>query len=84
MKAAFYIMVFSAIFLYLSDTEITLKPFSIKMESWKYGLGWLLMGCGVTLLLASSYETGVKAGADDVRDKIIIAIDSLEKENKNK
>jgi hypothetical protein len=83
MKLAIYILLFIAIFFYMAKTHVTMQPFSIKFENLKYAFGWVLLTGGITLLILSSHENGVRVGAEAMKNEVMNYIDSLEKtENK--
>ncbi len=83
MKIAFYIIFYIGVFLYTAKTEITMQPFSIKFDDLKSAFGCVLLAGGMTLLVLGTYEKGIKAGAEAMRDEIIKTIDSINNKNKN-
>jgi len=87
MKIAFYLVVFIGLFFYMAKTHITLQPFSIKFENLKYTFGWVLLTGGITLLVLGAHETGVKEGAEAMKNEVIKTLDSMieaDKLEKNK
>lgn len=64
MKLYLTTLALTLLLLYLADTTITWRPFSIS-----FGRGWMVLGailiiCGCICLKAQWYEDGLKRGAE--------------------
>ena len=72
----------------LFGLKVSFKPFKISLEDWRYGLGWLFLLIGVSILLidkelkeySKGYRKGLKDGSQLVIDKLNEAVDSINKQ----
>lgn len=64
----------AVIFILSSEMKVTLKPFSIKLESITNGLGWLMVVIGINLVIYTARnradKEGFKRGAEAVIEEI--------------
>lgn len=79
MKIAMYIILTVLWFLYVADTTITLKPFTIHLAKPYLAFAWLLLIISILLFQYQSY----KEGSDDTMDKVMKVIDDVKSEENN-
>ncbi len=78
MKIAIYIVLTVLWFLYVADTTITFKPFTIHLAKPFLAFAWLLLIISILLFQHQSY----KEGSDDTIDKVKEVIENVKtKEN---
>lgn len=76
------ILTLSLIFLILimGRTEITLSPFSFRMEGWPNVVGYILIALGLLFLNLDSKNQGYKEGFNDCKDKVMEILKEQTKE----
>lgn len=79
MKIAMYIIMTVLWFLYVADTTITFKPFTIHLAKPYLAFAWLLLFISILLFQYQSY----KEGSDDTMDKVMKVIDDVKSEENN-
>jgi hypothetical protein len=65
-KLTLAIVALIAVFFWMGDTSITLKPFSFKVANWSGAIGYLLFVSGYVLLMSSSYREGRKDATNEL------------------
>lgn len=70
MKEILLIIIASFMLLYIGDTTISFHPFSIKMESWRLVIGFVLIAVGSLFVANNYYNKGYRDGINKVTDII--------------
>jgi hypothetical protein len=73
MKIAMYIVLTVVWFLYVADTTITFKPFTIHLAKPSLAFAWLLLIISILLFQHQSY----KEGSDDTMNKVMKVIEDV-------
>jgi len=93
MKTIINYIIIALLFIYLSDIEITWKPFKIQLNGWRRLLGWGFMISSILMLSYENskedyfkgYKKGMDRGWDEALDHIRKKTDILiEKHELNK
>lgn len=93
MKTFDWVMIVVAL-IYLAVTfglKITFKPFTITAESWKTGIGWVLLAVGIAVIAVDvnlrgygeGYQKGLKDGSQMLIDSLQKEIDKMNKAQEN-
>jgi hypothetical protein len=70
MKEILMIIIASISLLYIGDTTISFHPFSIRMESWRLVIGFILIAVGSLFVVNNYYNKGYRDGINKVTDII--------------
>lgn len=70
MKEILLIIIAAFMLLYIGDTTISFHPFSIKMESWRLVIGFVLIAVGSLFVSSHLYNKGYMDGTNKVIDII--------------
>lgn len=81
MKEIISVVILIVVILFVGKTEITLHPFSIRMEQWMTVVGIALISIGVSLMCRDSHCEGFKKGAEQGAEEVIKFINSVKEDS---
>jgi uncharacterized membrane protein len=70
MKEAVLILLVILALLLLFGVDITLKPLAVRVTSWHFGIGWLLIIIGISLIRYNAAVGARRELMDEVMDEI--------------
>lgn len=88
MKTVFHIIVLFAVFLYIADTTIQIKPFKISFGNLSAGFAWFFFLLAFIFMTYSvhkkAYSEGLKKGCEISREAAVeVAKEIIEKQKKS-
>lgn len=83
-KLIMYVVVLGIFFCVVSDAKIGFRPFSFSLQSWRFGIGWMLIVTGMYFIRTQGAKDGFKAGYGKARDQVVSIIqDEYKNQQKN-
>lgn len=62
-------------FLWMSETKITLSPFSFKMNHPMMGIGWVFLLIGFSIIMGISYDRGATDKEIEIKEQFDKAVE---------